>query len=313
MKHCSNILKRKGDSPHETKHKLNHEFIKEITDKISDNLREESDKDIELWTEELKITLNRMRDEGLVSRQEKARFWEESKHYSVGYVAHFVQEWKATLLKKQNQHMIEANGGRNETPGSGIEAVSYREGDLAKSNNSIAFPWNRAYQIENKLQKDLNKKYDTLELRLSGVSIGEVAVMERRPQTESGYIYGLIVKRDSESPVDIEALKEALTQMRDHAVENTIKRIDFPEMELGEDENLEEILREIFNETEISCTIFKRKKKVVNTVNEGLEKMEKALRQPDHEEVLQKYFTKRLDKKHFELITKGVRSLYGSH
>merc|ERR1712020_142874 len=77
LKHCSNILKQKEDSPQESKHKLNHEFIKEITDRISENLREESDRDIELWTEELKITLNRMRDEGLVSRQEKTRLWEE--------------------------------------------------------------------------------------------------------------------------------------------------------------------------------------------------------------------------------------------
>ena len=159
----------------------------------------------------------------------KERLWEESKHYSVGYLANFIREWKTRLLKNQNRYLSGTNSGRKETLSTESMVVSYKEGDLTESYNLIAFPWNRAHQMENKLQEDLHRDYGTLEIKVSGVSIGEVATMKRRPQREGGYIYGLIVKRDSESLTEMEVLREALTQMRDHAVENTVGEIDFPE------------------------------------------------------------------------------------
>ena len=40
LEQCSDILTRKEDSPNEPKHKLNQGFLEELTEKISENLRE---------------------------------------------------------------------------------------------------------------------------------------------------------------------------------------------------------------------------------------------------------------------------------
>ena len=48
-----------------------------------------------------KITLNAKGDEKIVTLQDQKQIWEESRHYSIGYLANFVQEWKSKLLKKE--------------------------------------------------------------------------------------------------------------------------------------------------------------------------------------------------------------------
>merc|ERR1712105_562709 len=100
-----NAAVKRADPPIKSAPEIDQCFINQIQQRLERTLREESDKDIEHWTGELKVTLNRMKDEDMITRLEKEQIWKESRLYSVGYVAQMVQEWKNKLRRKQEKNL----------------------------------------------------------------------------------------------------------------------------------------------------------------------------------------------------------------
>jgi hypothetical protein len=175
--------------------------------------------------------------------------------------------------------------------------VQYRDGDLTESTETIAFPWNRFHEIENGLQKDLERLFKIKDLATSGACIVESSVIKR----DGKYIYGLISKLNSEEEITPGILKESLEHMKRHALQEKIKKIEFPEIKLRGEIDLKDLLEEVFGGTAINCCIVTRKKGV-NSVQEKEDKIEEKDEIPGN----LKPFSKILGKEYFsELLEKN--------
>ena len=229
-------------------------FINNLRSRIAETIQEEADRDIEHWTGEFKATLHQLKDEGILTKTDKDKIWDESRHYSTGYMVNMVMEGKSALKRKKESYL---SGNQDkpppkDQPGTTLSTVAYRNGDLVKSPNSIAFFWNRRYETDEELHQQMERRFDLIDaFQKSGTHIGEAAVVER----DGRYIYGLITKIESKDKTETNHVRESLLSMRDDACKKKINKIEISNLELKEGGTLAAMLEEIFGKTNIECVI----------------------------------------------------------
>ena len=278
-KHCNHVLL---ENTSDEILKPDEYFVNHMIRIISEELRKESDKDIEYWKGELKATLSRLKDEGILSSREKDRIWRESRFYSVGFLANYVGDWKTKLQKKQEEYLLNKSMELDENPEELIENtelnIQHRKGDLDDAIGEIAFSWNRKYENENEIHDKLESKYKIKDMSETGAYIGEAAILKRKGK----FIYGLITKKDSKGGIEIDTLKECLEYMKNHAVREKVSQIEFQNMKLDGNETLGRILETTFKDTGIVCCIVSKPKvKRVNTATEKIKKKEEFRKKGD--------------------------------
>ena len=165
-----------------------------------------------------------------------------------------VMEGKSKLKQKQERYPL---GNQDETTpgnhyGTDSSTVAHKKRDLVKSLNSIAFFWNRRYETNEELQRQMEQRFDLMDaFQRSGTHIGEAAVVER----DGRYIYGLITKIESNDKTETNHVRESLLSMRDDACRKKIDKIEISDLELEDGGTLAAMLEEIFGKTNIECVI----------------------------------------------------------
>ena len=181
--------------------------------RIAKTTQEEADRDIEHWTGEFKTTLHQLKDEGILTKTDKDKIWNESRYYITGYIVNMVMEGKSKLKQKQESYPLV---NQDETTpenhhGTDSSTVAYKEGGLAKSPNPIAFFWNRRYETNEELQRQMEQRFDLIDaFQGSRTHIGEAAVKER----DGRYIYGLITNIESKDKTETNHVRVSLLSMR---------------------------------------------------------------------------------------------------
>ena len=138
-----------------------------------------------------------------------------------------VLEGKPKLKRKQESYL---SGNQAEPPpenhhGTTFSTVTYKGGDFVKSPNSMAFIWNRRYETNEELQRQMEQRFDLKDtFQRSGTHIGKAAVAER----DDRYIYGLIIRIEPKDKTEANHVRESLLSMRDNACRKKINKIEIP-------------------------------------------------------------------------------------
>ncbi|KAM9785758.1 ADP-ribose glycohydrolase OARD1 [Neosynchiropus ocellatus] len=101
-----------------------------------------------------------------------------------------------------------------------------------------------------------NKFRGVEELKMQKKLMGQCAVLSRGGR----FIYYLVTKKRYNQKPTYESLRRSLEDMKSHCVTNGVTRISMPRIGCGLDrlkwETVEEILEEIFRNTDISITVY---------------------------------------------------------
>ncbi|XP_062841683.1 ADP-ribose glycohydrolase OARD1-like [Trichomycterus rosablanca] len=94
------------------------------------------------------------------------------------------------------------------------------------------------------------------ELRKQSKETGQCAVLE----DDNRYIYYLVTKRFSTDRPEYSALKQSLTEMKDHCLTNGVIHVSMPKIGCGLDRlkwrKVRSILKQVFKHSGISITIY---------------------------------------------------------
>ena len=91
-------------------------FIDNLRSRIAETIQEEADRDIEHWTGEFKATLHKLKDEGILTKTDKDKIWNESRHYSTGYMVNMVMEGKFKPKQKQESYPLDTRRNYSREP-----------------------------------------------------------------------------------------------------------------------------------------------------------------------------------------------------
>ena len=75
-----------------------------------------------------------------------------------------VMEGKSALKRKKESYLSENQDKhpQEDRHSTTLSKIAYKDGDLVKSPNSIAFFWNRRYETDEELHQQMEKRFDLI-------------------------------------------------------------------------------------------------------------------------------------------------------
>ena len=128
---------------------------------------------------------------------------------------------------------------------------------LSAPNSSLAHCVSRDFKMSKGFAEKFKKKFGRLEeLRRAKARIGETVVLKEGRK----YLYYLVTKQKYfDKPTNC-TLKQALIQMKNHAVKNNVTEISMPRIGCGRDnlnwDEVRQIITHVFSETRIRISVY---------------------------------------------------------